>query len=433
MSLSSIDPSFLERCLSIAKDAAKPEIQSPVFPTSTSKLVSPTANKFDKSDVDPERTRITDNYPDAYTDTYGTVSGLPFIYKTGAAWPKRGGGPQAQPYIRELRPIHGHRIIPSWNGIVKNIEAYLRERRQGFTAIMGFGWANAGDKTPFCPLLVTIGVEPKTVIFEDAKTSADHVKNIILGKAGFPDIDVAVWEWTTSFSYIGPKLRSLHPLVDGAITEFAHPFTSSLGLAIAPLKKPYYEGTVALYLRRGNASNDILALTAAHVARPPPMYPGNTGLSEKASSKHREDIVALGDKAFENSTTAIEARIGILHEIIESENKKIERLRQQQDDGEGDAERLARALLVAERAVESATDDIQQLDRLHTHVTKFMATPNKRCIGHVLYADPVGVSSDEPDGFTVDWAVIQLSKDAFDWDDFSGNKIYIGTSPNLAH
>jgi len=408
-----IDPSFLKHCLSLTEDVAKPDIHS----------------RFHKPYVGSERTRLTDKYPDAFTDTYGTISGAPFVYKTGSAWPKRQGGPEAQPYIRELRPIHGHHIMSSWVGIVRNVEAYLKEHGQGFTAIMGFGWANVGDKIAFCPVLVTIGVEPKTVAFEDAKTAADYVKSAILGQAGFHDIDVAIWEFTTSFSGIGPNLPSLHPLVDGAVTEFAHPFASPLGVPIAPLKKPYYEGTAGLYLRHGSGSDNVLALTAAHVARPLSMFPDNKGLSEKAADRHREEIVALSNKAFEDSTTAIETRIGTLQEIIASENKKIERLQRQRADAVGDADRVARALRVAEQVVESATDNIEQLDRLHTRVTKFMATPNKRCIGHVLHADPVGVSSDEPDAFTVDWAVIQLSKDAFDWSDFSGNKIYIGTSP----
>ena len=66
--------------------------------------------------------------------------------------------------------------------------------RAAFTAIVGIGWANAGEEIPFCPLSLTTGVVPKTVVFKEAKTTADYVKSTILGKAGFPNIDVAVWE-----------------------------------------------------------------------------------------------------------------------------------------------------------------------------------------------------------------------------------------------
>ena len=48
-----------------------------------------------------------------------------------------------------------------------------------------------------------------------------QVKGTILDKAGFPKVEVAVWEWKTSFSGIGPKLQSLNPLVNGVVTEFA--------------------------------------------------------------------------------------------------------------------------------------------------------------------------------------------------------------------
>ena len=96
------------------------------------------------------------------------------------------------------------------------------------------------------------------------------------------------------FSGIGPNPS---PLVDGIVTEFGHPFASTLRLAIAPLSKPYHEGTVAFHARRGNGCDDVLALKVAHVARPPHIHPSNTHLSHKVSSKHRE-IVALGNKAF---------------------------------------------------------------------------------------------------------------------------------------
>ncbi len=150
------------------------------------------------------RARLTDHHPDAFFDTYGTVSGLPFVYKTGTAWRRR---EESWPYIREFRPVYDHPITSSWVGIVKSIEAYLQDRGQQFTAIMGFGWANAGDQTPFCPLLVTVGMEPMSVAFEDVKIAADYVKNTILGNAGFPDIDVAFGSGQLASQALGPSSR----------------------------------------------------------------------------------------------------------------------------------------------------------------------------------------------------------------------------------
>ncbi|RPD77828.1 hypothetical protein L226DRAFT_551609 [Lentinus tigrinus ALCF2SS1-7] len=315
------------------------------------------------------------DYPDAFSDTHGTDSRSPFIYKTGPSWPHRPDGSQ-HPYFRELRPL----------GILNNAKIYFEERRMPYTAIMGLGWANNRDEDPFCPLLVTVGMEPKTVTFDEAKTAANYIKHTILSQAGFPEIDVAIWEWETSLSSRGAKLPSLDPLVQEAATQYAHPFASSLGLAIAPRATPYYEGTVGLYLRRGNGSDDVLALTAAHVARPPPMHPQNTGFS---------------------------------HHNNEAE---IQRLQQRQVNGTKHVEKIATEI----REVDQWKALIHQLDSLRIGVTESISSPDARCIGHVLHADPIGVSSASPTGFTIDWAIIKLNADAFDWATFMGNKVYIG-------
>ena len=73
-----------------------------------------------------------------------------------------------------------------------------------------------------------------------------------------------------------------------------------------------------------------------------------------------------------------------------------------------------------------AARNMKWLDRLHSEVTKHITNPKQRPIGSVLHADPIGVG---PGGFTIGWAVIQLNKDAFDWGQFKGNKVYIGMSP----
>jgi hypothetical protein len=96
---------FFEICLDIAS-----KTESPLSLTST--LVSPTIPKFDKLD-DSARSRLTDRYPAAFTDFHGTPSGAPCVYKTGSTWPKPKDGQEAQPYTREMRPVHNHPILPS--------------------------------------------------------------------------------------------------------------------------------------------------------------------------------------------------------------------------------------------------------------------------------------------------------------------------------
>lgn len=77
--------------------------------------------------------------------------------------------------------------------------------------------------------------------------------------------------------------------------------------------------------------------------------------------------------------------------------------------------------------MEISKESIRQLYLLHSRVAQFMPIPSNRCIGRVLVADPIGVSSERPNRYTRDWVVLGIRKDAFD-DDFEGNTLYIGTS-----
>jgi len=424
LSIDGVELAFLKKCLSHVYNAeTQPGTQSPLSPSST--LVSPTPLEFDKPKVD--LTRLTKSYDDAYTDTHGLFSGAPFVFKTGAAWPKATGGPNAHPFRRELRPIGDHPILSAWDGILTDAGAYLEGVGKTFTAVMALGFANVGAKTAFCPLVVTVGVEPETIEFEVAKSVAEHVKINILTKAGFDDIEVAIWEFATSFSSAGPKLPSLDPELDRTVTEFRHPFASTLSIAVAPLKQTGYEGSLGMFMTRGDGS-DLLGITAAHVARPPPMFPDNKGLSEKSAERHHEEIVVLGDKGYWLAVKRIETQIGNLQQGIEVEEKRIKGLQGRLQRGAVDADgAIADTIRAAERDVENAKGTIRRLDLLHSNVTKYMSIPDNRCIGHVLFVDPIGVSSEGPDGYTRDWAALKIRKDAFG-EDFQGNKIYIGSS-----
>jgi len=298
---------------------------------------------------------------------------------------------------------------------------------------MALGFANVGAKTAFCPLVVTVGVEPETIEFEVAKSVAEHVKMNILTKAGFDDIEVAIWEFATSFSGAGPKLPSLDPDLDGIVTEFRHPFASTLGIAVAPLKQTQYEGSLGMFMTRGDGS-ELVGITAAHVARPPPMFPDNKGLSEKLAIRRHEEIVVLGDEAYRLAVKRVETQIGKLQQDIDGEERRTKGLNGRLERGAVDADgTIAGAIRAAERNVESAKRTIRKLDVLHGNVTKYMSIADNRCIGHVLFVDPIGVSSDEgPNGYTKDWAALKIRKDAFG-EDFQGNKIYIGTLRLLAN
>ncbi|PWW80501.1 hypothetical protein C7212DRAFT_361520 [Tuber magnatum] len=419
LNLFNLDDEFFEWCLGIPTGL---ENQLPLLSAPTP--VPPTAPMFNKPNgrnggsVITPSSRLIDRYPAAYKDFFGTPSGAPCIYKSGPAWPER-KGPLEQRCIREARPVYGHPIAKNWLKIGTDIYQALDALGVKWTSIDPIAFAEAGEKTPFCPLLIWIGVQHETLAFEAAVTAADTIKDI-LRQAGFPKIEVAFRESEVMCSVGGPKLLPFDPLRD-PIAEFRKAFTPTLGLSIAPLRTPYYEGTGGLYFRLGHDDDRVALLTAAHVARPPPQF-ANTGMSRKGTSQPREEIVALGAMGYRNATNAIVATIGNLARSITVWKKLVKRL------GEPvDAENTANTVrcLEIQGEVEKATKMIDSLNKLHDEVTKLRTNPDQRIIGCVLHAEPITIS-DGPHRFTRDWAFVQLYPEKIDWATFLGNKVYIG-------
>jgi len=213
-------------------------------------------------------TRLTDKYPNAYCDFYG--SGTPCVFKSGPGWHFR-KGPEAQGIVREARPVYRHAIGRTWPSIGKRIYHALDSIGVKWTSINPLAYADAGEAKPFCSLILSIGVKPHSLLYDAAVDTAAVVKNI-LAEAGFPAIEVAFVESVVTRSVAAsPKLLSFDPLLDD-VPDLRKPFTTALGLSIAPLKYPHLEGTASLYFRLGKNNKWTAILTCAHVARPPTVY-----------------------------------------------------------------------------------------------------------------------------------------------------------------
>ncbi|CCA69302.1 hypothetical protein PIIN_03201 [Serendipita indica DSM 11827] len=213
-----------------------------------------------------------------------------------------------------------------------------------------------------------------------------------------------------------PSFRPFSPW-SGSIAEFRHPFASTLGLYVAPLKHPYSEGTIGLYLQRNEETPQILALTAAHVIRPPFLY-HNAGSKHTDNAQRREEIVNLGGTSYADVTTRIMSRIGTLQGVIASLKRKIRRLKKQQAQGSQSIE-VDASLRQAEQYMGTTRRNIEQLDSLHTKVTKFTTNAKQRVIGSVFHVDPIRLSptldsSDTGKRFIIDWKMIKINQDASD-------------------
>ncbi|KAG5634427.1 hypothetical protein H0H81_002042 [Sphagnurus paluster] len=291
-----LDPRFIDACLA-ARDHDE---NLPLYPISTTETpVSPS-----------KATRLTDNYPNAYSDFYGFSTAC--VYKSGPDWPAR-EGPQ-DPWrgvVCEPRPVHGHAAIqPTWVSIGTRICDELESAGVTWTCVNPLAYANAGEPAPFCPLIICVGVNPGSLLYEAAVAAAAIVKTI-LTDAGFPDIEVAFVESVVTRLVAGPKRLSFNPL-SVTVPGLLKPFTPALGLSIAPRKYPHYEGTAGLYFRLSKDHDRVAVLTCAHVARPPAVYP-NTGmaygLNEGSQPREEMEIVVLGVFGYDNAVKAMFATI----------------------------------------------------------------------------------------------------------------------------
>lgn len=301
--MGSPDQKFADMSVNVAAEAASapqandgsPTISSSPAITSAAAVASPT---LDTKDI----LKNASQYPGAFTDFHGLPSNPICVYRTGDEWPIPTGF-EAQPVLREARPICIHPIQKVWYELGTQIYEYLDSLEVKWSTIDPVRFAEKGKDSG--PLHLWIGVAPRSLSLEDAKDAATGCKKI-LADAGLPDVEIAFREshFIRSSSLApacpGPQLLHYVPYIDPT-ADVSSPFTPALGIRIAPQETPYIEGTGALYLHEGGQSNRILVLTTRHVALPPLMH-GNEPYVHDTSSQHTENALILGNGAYEDAT-----------------------------------------------------------------------------------------------------------------------------------
>ncbi len=338
----------------------------------------------DNGNGDSGARRLTDNYPPAYTDFFG--SSMPCVYKKGTVWEVREGH-EAQPFIREVRPVSNVEKVESWRSVGQAIWKYIDTVEIEWTFINPLAYANAGEVEPFCSFVVVIGVKPLTVSFGRAVDVATAAEKMLIN-AGFAGAEVAVVEGEKTHSVgRGPQLLSFNPLLDD-VPELRKVFTSTLGLPIAPLRFPHYAGTGSLFYRFGGDDKRVALLTCAHVARPPPEYP-NTGETITNASEPREEIISPGTGAYDNALKALKADIGSQIRSIKAWDAVLVRLG---DPEPNEPARVAQRRTEHLSLVDGAKERIEQVKALYNAVQD-RVDPSKRAIGFVLHCEPIEASS----------------------------------------
>jgi len=216
-----------------------------------------------------------------------------------------------------------------------------------------------------------------------------------------------------------------NPMVDvEGLPALRKPFTPTLGLSIAPLKSPYYEGSGGLFLRLSSDEADkrIGLLTCAHVSHPPLLFQ-NKAYTRKKDSQPREDIILLGTEAFNNAVSDIMKFIGNQETAISYWESDLNNVPAQQ---ENEAKRITAMRDELVGLINAAKTKIEEANDLHRYVTENFTAPESRVFGFVLHSAKIEVGAE--DGFMYDWSVVQLDDDKIEWEEFKGNKLFVGTS-----
>ncbi|KIO20232.1 hypothetical protein M407DRAFT_30084 [Tulasnella calospora MUT 4182] len=397
---------FYSLCVSVAESRGNDG--PPLSPTSTLATSSVASSQGDVEDRDLQHGNLSppspsNVYPGAYTDFYGFPSFPLSIYKTGDAWPVP-TGIEAYRVPREARPVGYHPIQEVWDSLGVTIYKYLDSQGIMWSSIDPVRFAEQGGIAG--PLHLWIGIEPKTLSFDLAVTAAHHCKEI-LTEHKFGDVEIAFRESTVTRS-VGPRLLDHGLVVDSAL-DLRSPFTSALGVQIAPLDT-HYEGTGGLYFRESRDIHRLWLLTNRHVALPPSEFSNELYHLKKSSQPAREMIV-LGPDAFTDAVQAIMNKIGQEVELVKYYKDERESLGEDAND---------RARNRFQRLVANAEEAIVELTALHSEITQSWMLPMHRKIGYVLYAPPISTAP-APELYTEDWAMLNLYVDKFVSEKFKGN------------
>ena len=74
---------------------------------------------------------------------------------------------------------------------------------------------------------------------------------------------------------------------------------------------------------------------------------------------------------------------------------------------------------------------IKAINQFYDDITKYWCEEDQRVLGHIAYSPPITVGTGA-EGYTEDWALIELDRNKIDWNTSKGNVIDIGTF-DLSH
>ncbi|KAH7906810.1 hypothetical protein BJ138DRAFT_1117251 [Hygrophoropsis aurantiaca] len=340
-----------------------------------------------------------------------------------APWMAPGPGPHTE--RKELRTVGNHapKLKDVWeSSFARKVHALLDAMHVQWTSTdvvrivessLPYSYSSSSLSSESAPVTLWIGVRPASLEGEEGVVVAAKCRALLV-EADIVDVEVEICESVVTRS-AGPGSRLLSPVYSSDPTADARePLTPTLGLPICA-QATANEGTGGFFIVEGGNTDSgrLLLVTARHVVFPPDIY-ANTHFdflrNNDAGTQPRERVTLFSDITFNKYLESIKA------EIAEKKSDARRRERRIRAIGEGDYP-------AADTARKEALADTFYQD-VFTH----WATPESRVLGHVILSPPINVGvGSSSEGYTEDWAVIEIDDSKVDVSNFYGNAIDLGT------
>ncbi|EGO23607.1 hypothetical protein SERLADRAFT_416027 [Serpula lacrymans var. lacrymans S7.9] len=347
-------------------------------------------------------------------------AGLPssprLLARTGVIPWKEPTGPEAYSKLKQLGVVFNHKLNTIWEDkVAPEILTFLDGMGVKWTSIDVVRIGEIGESAP---IVLWIGVKPKTLAGEDANKAAFECLKV-LQEFGINNVNIEIRESSVVRS-AGPKL--LPPVYSSDPTvDVRHPLTYALGLPISAQATPYTAGTGGFFMAEGNDSDKLLLITARHVVLPLNQGP-NDMFERRNESKPRFNVILLGKEAYDDYLASIKARIGGYTFIVEHAKQRIKAVEGQDNEG-GTVE-----CKEAQDNIDRAEKAMEALYTFYDIVEKKWASEASRILGHVVCSPPIRLGAGTADEmYTEDYAIIEVDGDKIDKLNFKGNVIDLGT------
>ncbi|KAG8751901.1 hypothetical protein FRC14_007526 [Serendipita sp. 396] len=329
-------------------------------------------------------------------------------------------GPEAYLRPKESHPIGRHPLREIWEDKVgPAMVDYLGSKGVKWTSLDPVRMGYAGESSP--PVIIWMGAVPGSLSAEDGIEVATHCKSI-LSAHNIDDVHVEIRESVVTHS-ADPKMYK--PLFSFDSTSFdstaqvQEHSSTTLGLSICAEATPSIEGTGGFFISDPHNPGKIYLVTARHVVFHPDEDSNELYQHHCDSSQPSRNVLLFGDAGIEKQITAIKTEISDKHLIIEHLENRLEYAVQR--GGE---------IAVAEQndilpLLEEAKEAIGALEEFLTNVSRDWKKRENRVLGHVVLSPPISLGVGE-EGFTEDWAVIEIDNSKVDLTNFVGNAIELG-------